>query len=261
LSEKTDSDFSRLLEIMSLLRSENGCPWDREQTHASLRQHLLEEAYEVIETIDEGRLEELPGELGDLLLQVIFHAQIAAEQSLFTMDDVVASITEKLIRRHPHVFGDATVKTADEQIVRWEQTKMKKEGKKSAIDGVPRELPALLRAFRMQNKAAAVGFDWPEITPVWDKIQEEIAELQEAVQSGNSEHVEEELGDLLFSIVNVSRFLKANPEDALRRTIEKFSRRFSSVELEFNRRGQAMEQATLEELDAEWDNVKSLEKK
>jgi tetrapyrrole methylase family protein / MazG family protein len=260
LSKNTNADFLRLLDIMALLRSENGCPWDREQTHASLRQHLLEEAYEVIETIDEGRLEELPGELGDLLLQVVFHAQMAAEEGAFTMDDVVAGITDKLVRRHPHVFGDATVKTAEEQIVRWEQTKMKKEGKKSAIDGVPRELPALLRAYRMQNKAAAVGFDWPEVMPVWSKIQEEIAELQEAVESGVHDHVEEELGDLLFSIVNVSRFLKANPEDALRRTIEKFSRRFKRVEAEFSRRGQAMEKATLQELDAEWDKVKLHEK-
>jgi tetrapyrrole methylase family protein / MazG family protein len=260
VSKDLNAGLSRLMEIMALLRSVHGCPWDREQTHASLRQHLLEEAYEVIETIDEGKLNELPGELGDLLLQVVFHAQIAEEEGAFTMDDVVASITDKLIRRHPHVFGDATVKTADEQIARWEQTKMKKEGKKSAIDGVPRELPALLRAYRMQNKASAVGFDWPEITPVWEKIQEEIRELQEAVQSGNRDHVEEELGDLLFSMVNVSRFFKANPEDALRRTIEKFSRRFRKVEAIFKERGQSLSQAALAEMDQVWEEVKKQER-
>jgi tetrapyrrole methylase family protein / MazG family protein len=260
LTELNNTRFSRLVEIMAILRSENGCPWDREQSHSSLRQHLLEEAYEVIEAIDEGRLDELAGELGDLLLQIVFHAQMAAEEGLFTIDDVVAAINDKLIRRHPHVFGDAVVKTASEQIVKWEQTKLKKEGKRSAIDGVPRELPALLRATRIQGKAAAVGFDWPEVTPVWDKIQEEIGELQAAVQSGVRDHVEDEMGDLLFSIVNVSRFLKVNPEDALRRTIEKFSYRFKKVEAEFVRRGQTMDQVPLPELDAVWEDVKKQER-
>jgi tetrapyrrole methylase family protein / MazG family protein len=260
LSETDNARFSRLVEIMAMLRSKEGCPWDREQSHSSLRQHLVEEAYEVIETIDEGRLEDLPGELGDLLLQIVFHAQMAAEEGLFTINDVVASINEKLIRRHPHVFGDAVVKTASEQTVKWELTKLKKEGKRSAIDGVPRELPALLRATRIQGKAAAVGFDWPEVTPVWDKIQEEIGELKEAVQSGVRDHVEDEMGDLLFSIVNVSRFLKVNPEDALRRTIEKFSHRFKKVEAEFVRRGQTMDQVPLHELDAVWDEVKKQER-
>lgn len=260
MSQSDNARFSRLVEIMAILRSENGCPWDREQSHFSLRQHLLEETYEVIETIDEGRLDELPGELGDLLLQIVFHAQMAAEQDRFTIDDVVQAINDKLIRRHPHVFGDAVVKTASEQVVKWEQTKLKKEGKRSAIDGVPRELPALLRATRMQGKAAAVGFDWPEVTPVWDKIQEEIQELKEAVETGVRDHVEDEMGDLLFSIVNVARFLKVNPEDALRRTIEKFSHRFKKVEAEFARRGQAMDQVALEELDAVWDEVKRQER-
>lgn len=260
MSQTIDTALSRLLEIMATLRGENGCPWDREQTHSSLRQHLLEETYEVIETIDEGRLKELPGELGDLLLQIVFHAQIAAEAGAFTMEEVVRSISDKLIRRHPHVFGDVDIKTADEQVVHWEQTKMKKEGKRSAISGVPRELPGLLRAYRIQNKAASVGFDWPEATPVWGKVQEEIAELREAVEGGLPDQVEEELGDLLFSIVNLSRFLRTNPEDALRRTIEKFTRRFTQVEDEFRRRGQSMTQVGLDELDAAWDAVKQQEK-
>ncbi len=252
--------FARLVEIMAQLRGEKGCPWDREQTHDSLRQHLLEESYEVIETIDEGRYDDLAGELGDLLLQVVFHAQMAAEEGRFTISDVVQKINEKLIRRHPHIFGDAVINNAAEQTVAWEQSKLRKEGKRSAIDGVPRELPALIRAYRMQGKAAAVGFDWPEAGPVWDKIREEIGELEEATASAESSRISEELGDLLFSIVNVSRFLHINPEDALRGTIDKFSRRFREVEESFRSRGRTLDGATLEEMDRVWDEVKERER-
>ncbi|HQG44489.1 MAG TPA: nucleoside triphosphate pyrophosphohydrolase [bacterium] len=262
-TETTSGDnrrFSRLVEIMALLRSEQGCPWDREQTHASLRQHLLEEAYEVIETIDEGRYEELAGELGDVLLQVVFHAQMAAEAGLFTIEDVLEHINNKLERRHPHIFGDAVIKTAAEQTVAWEQSKLATEGKKSAIDGVPKELPALIRAYRIQNKAAAVGFDWPDAGPVWDKIREEVGELEEAVGTASAGRISDELGDLLFSIVNVSRFLKINPEDALRGTIEKFSRRFHAVEEELHRQGRRIEDSSLTEMDRIWDEVKREER-
>lgn len=255
-----DKKFSRLVEIMSILLSEDGCPWDRKQTHKSLRQHLLEEAYEVIEVIDEERYDDLPGELGDLLLQVVFHAQMAAEKNLFDMDDVLQAINTKLIRRHPHVFGEVQKITAEEQIVMWEQTKLKSEGKKSAVDGVPRELPALLRAYRMQNKAATVGFDWQEIEPVWDKVHEEMEELKEAAASRQQENIEEELGDLLFSIVNLSRFLKVNPEDALRATIAKFEKRFKKVEQEFKDRNQEMKDVSLQEMDKVWDKVKARER-
>ncbi len=254
--KERNRQFSRLVEIMAQLRGENGCPWDREQTHASLRQHLLEEAYEVIETIDEERYGELAGELGDLLLQVVFHAQMASESGLFDMGDVVEHINEKLIRRHPHIFSDAQINSAAEQTIAWEKTKLTKEGKKSAIDGVPKELPALVRAYRIQNKAAAVGFDWPEIAPVWAKIREEIAELEEAMAGGRSDRVEDELGDLLFSMVNLSRFLHINPEDALRSTIEKFSRRFKAVEDKFRDDDRPLDGATLEEMDRVWDEVK-----
>lgn len=252
----SDKKFSRLIEIMALLRSDKGCPWDREQTHKSLRQHLLEEAYEVIETIDEGRDDDLVGELGDLLLQVVFHAQMASEANVFTIDDVVAAIIDKLVRRHPHVFGDATIKTAAEQTVHWEKSKLHNEGKESAIAGVPKELPALVRAYRIQNKAAAVGFDWPDEAPVWEKIREEIDELECAIKEAVPEKIEDELGDLLFSIVNLSRFLKTNPEDALRRTIEKFSRRFKLVETSFMAQNRRLSDATLAEMDAVWDEVK-----
>lgn len=245
---------------MAQLRSADGCPWDREQTHATLRQHLLEETYEVIETIDLGKWEELADELGDLLLQVIFHAQMAEEEGRFSIKDVVAAITDKLIRRHPHVFGDTVIRNAEEQIVHWEKTKLHREGKVSAIDGVPRELPALVRAYRMQNKAAAVGFDWPEVKPVWDKLREEIGELEEEVAAGRADRIEDELGDLLFSVVNISRFLKVNPEDALRGTIEKFSRRFRQVEEAFRLQNRSLADASLEEMDAVWEEVKKREK-
>jgi len=254
-----DKDFSRLVEIMATLRSENGCPWDRAQNHKSLRQHLLEEAYEVIETIDEEHYEKLPDELGDLLLQVIFHAQMASEEGLFNIETVLQSIINKLIRRHPHVFGEKIVETAEEQIILWEQTKIDNEGKKSAIDGVPKQLPALIRSYRVQNKAAAVGFDWEKIEPVWEKVSEELNELQNAITTGEKEKVEDELGDLLFTIVNLSRFLKINPEDALRKTINKFDRRFRKVEENFKNRGQSLSKVSLEEMDEVWEKIKKQE--
>ncbi len=252
--------FERLVEIMAILRSENGCPWDREQTHKSLRQHLLEEAYEVIETLDEENWEELPVELGDLLLQVIFHAQIADEVNSFNIGDVIDAINNKLERRHPHVFGDVVIRTAEEQVVHWENSKIKKEGKKSAIDGVPKQLPALVRSYRMQNKAATVGFDWEKIESVWDKVDEEMSELKQAIDTGNKNDIEDELGDLLFSLVNVSRFLHVNPEDALRHTIEKFDRRFRQVEYEFKSNGKSITDASLEEMDNVWETIKQQEK-
>ncbi|MBD3373866.1 nucleoside triphosphate pyrophosphohydrolase [candidate division KSB1 bacterium] len=245
---------------MKKLRSDDGCPWDRKQTHQSLRQHLLEEAYEVLETIDEERYDELAGELGDLLLQVVFHAQMASESNRFTINDVLDAITEKLIRRHPHVFGDETVETAEEQIQLWEQTKVKNEGKRSALDGIPKQLPALVRAYRMQGKAAAVGFDWPQIEPVWQKLDEEIKELKHEITESNRELIEEELGDVLFTVVNLSRFVHINPEDALRRTIEKFDRRFKKIEAVLQQQGKTMHTVSLEEMDSIWDSIKAKEK-
>ena len=253
------TEFERLVEIMRELRGEHGCPWDKEQTHESLRQYLLEEAYEVIEAIDSGRYDDLKEELGDLLLQVVFHAQIAEEEGRFTILEVVRGINEKLIRRHPHVFGDVVVKTAAEQSQHWEKLK-RQEGKKSAIDGVPRSLNALLRAHRIQAKASTVGFDWEKTEQVWEKVREELAELEEAYKNGDQQAVQEELGDVLFAIVNLSRFLRVNPEDALRLTVEKFSRRFRAVEEELRRRGKTAEEADLEEMDAIWENHKRLEK-
>ncbi len=251
--------FSRLVEIMAHLRGPQGCPWDREQTHQSLRQYLLEEAYEVLEALDNNDTKHLTEEMGDLLLQVVFHAQIASEAGSFDIAEVIEAISAKLIRRHPNVFGDAVIRTAAEQTINWEKMK-KAEGKSSTIDGVPAALSALLRAWRIQQKAATVGFDWKQPGPVWDKIHEETEELREAIHGGNQAEIEEEFGDLLFSLVNLSRFLDVNPEDALRGTTNKFVRRFKRLEAEFQSSGANLHELTLEEMDAKWNEIKQDEK-
>lgn len=248
-------EFERLVEIMKALRGPKGCPWDKKQTHRSLRQYLLEEAYEVLEAIDQDRLDDLREELGDLLLQAVFHAQIASEEGRFTILDVLREINDKLVRRHPHVFGDVVVETAEEQTRHWERLK-RNEGKRSAVDGVPRELSALLRAHRVQAKAATVGFDWQRAEEVWEKVHEELNELKEACASQDQRRVEEEFGDLLFSLVNLSRFIGVNPEDALRQTVEKFIRRFKAVEEVLRERGKSPSEASLAEMDEIWERQK-----
>ena len=247
--------FEELIEIMAKLRAKDGCPWDKKQTHQTLRQYLLEETYEVLESIDQNDLPALKEELGDLLLQVVFHAQIANETNQFDINDVVESIRKKLINRHPNVFGNVVIKTAEEQTVNWEKLK-KKEGRTSIIEGVPKELPALLKAHRIQAKASTVGFDWTEIESVWEKVHEELNELKDATSQKNQKNIEEEFGDLLFSLVNLSRFLKVNPEDSLRLTINKFSNRFKKVENELKNRGKSPHDSTLAEMDEIWDQVK-----
>ena len=251
-------EFEELASIMNRLRQPDGCPWDRAQTHKSLRQYLLEETYEVLEALDNEDFPALKEELGDLLLQVIFHSQLAKEEGYFTIEDVVQGISDKLIRRHPNVFGDVVINTAEEQTKNWELLK-KKEGRSSAIEGVPKELSALLRAWRIQQKAAQVGFDWDTISDVWAKVDEECAELKEAVETANTDKIEDEFGDVLFALVNLSRFLKINPEDALRRTIQKFSTRFQKVEKELKSRGKSPEESTLKEMDAIWNSIKKEE--
>jgi MazG family protein len=252
--------FEKLVDIMAELRGKDGCPWDKEQTHESLRQFLLEESYEVLESIDRKNWAELKEELGDLLLQIIFHGLIASEDREFDISDVIDSITEKLVRRHPHVFGEVQIHSAEEQSIHWEQLKMR-EGKNSVLDGVPKALSALLRAQRIQQKASSVGFDWPTEEPVWDKIQEEIEELKVASEANDKGRVEEEFGDLIFSLVNVSRFIGVNPEDALRKTTEKFIDRFNKIEKELALQGKNMNQASLEEMDVIWEKIKSEEVK
>lgn len=252
MSEKS---FEQLIHIMKKLRSSGGCPWDQQQTHESLKPYLLEETYEVLDALDRNEDEELKEELGDLMLQIVFHAQIAAEKNRFTIIDILNTINEKLIRRHPHVFGQTEIKTAEEQRIHWEKLK-KKEGKKSVLDGVPKTSPALLKAYRTQQKASTVGFDWGEIEPVWEKVNEEIEELKEVIGTKNKAKITEEFGDLLFALVNLSRFIKVNPEDALRQAVEKFTDRFQKVEKTMAAEGKDLRDATLEEMDAVWDRIK-----
>lgn len=245
--------FEDLLAIMRRLRKE--CPWDREQTNDSIKGHTIEEAYEVVEAIDHRDDDGLRQELGDLLLHVVFHSQIAEDEGRFAIDDVLQAITEKLVRRHPHIFSDTNVENSSQVMRNWEQIKMD-EGRDSVIDGVPRSLPALLKAYRMQDKASKIGFDWEHEDDVWAKVREELDELHDAVQRRNNDNMEEEIGDLLFSLVNYSRFINVNPEDALRRSIDKFDRRFRHVERRLRDEGRKPEEATLEEMDVWWDEAK-----
>ncbi len=247
--------FEDFLRVVARLRKE--CPWDREQTHQSIRQSLIEETYEVIDAIDVNDLIELKKELGDLLLHVALHSVMAEEKQAFTIGDVLDHVTEKLIRRHPHVFGDIRATTAGEVKANWERIKMS-EGRASVLEGVPRTLPALLRAYRLQDKASKVGFDWNKKSDVWKKVNEEVMELRKAERSKNPEKLEEELGDILFALVNYSRFLHVNPEIALRRSIEKFTKRFHFIEKELKHQGKSLEDSTLDEMDRLWNKQKRL---
>lgn len=265
--------MSRLVNIMATLRSPHGCPWDRKQTHASLRPFLLEETYEALDALDRNDLEALPGELGDVLFQCVFHAQIAAESGRFEMADTLDAITAKLIRRHPHVFTAsgrpvARGKTARARhpttpsavLTQWEQLKAAEQkhagAEKRLLSGVPKSLPSLLRAHEIGTRVAAVGFDWPNTTGVVNKIEEEVRELREALTQ-SPERAAEEFGDLLFSIANLARKLDVEPEAALRSANEKFSTRFSAVEADLERRGSSVHAATTEEMEAAWQRVKT----
>jgi tetrapyrrole methylase family protein/MazG family protein len=254
--------FTQAVAIMHRLRAPGGCPWDAEQTHDSLKRYLLEECYEVIEAIDKGDDALLQEELGDLLLQPLFHAAIAEERGAFTIDDVITSLCDKLVRRHPHVFGDQRVKTADEQVENWERIKKAEKGaeRKSALSGVPPQLPALLKAQKVTEKAARVGFDWEHVDQVFAKVLEELHELEETLESRDEERMEAELGDLLFAIVNLGRFLALNPEEALRKTISRFTRRFAHVETTLHAQGVSLHDATLDEMEALWQEAKKLER-
>ncbi len=254
--------FKDLLEIMARLRAPGGCPWDREQNHNSLKRYLIEEAYEVLEAIDEQKPEKLCDELGDLLLQVVFHAQIAKESKQFDIDDVIHGVSSKMISRHRHVFGEEEAETSDDVLDIWEKQKKKEKGfetQTQVLKDVPPNLPALMRSFKVQQKAAQVGFDWDNIEDAFMKIKEEANELKEAYKSGNTAHMEEELGDLLFAVVNVSRFMKVQPELALTATVNKFIRRFEYVEKRALESGKNLTDMTLEEMDALWDECKERE--
>jgi tetrapyrrole methylase family protein/MazG family protein len=253
--------FDELVAIMKRLRGPGGCPWDAEQTHESLTRYLLEETYEVIEAIEAKSPEHIKEELGDLLLQPVFHAAIAEEAGTFTMDDVIRSLCDKLIRRHPHVFGDLHIADSTAQIENWEQIKKTEKGaeRQSALSGVPPHLPALLKAQKITEKAARVGFDWEHVDQVMAKVMEELHEFEEAMGAGDNEHMEAELGDLLFAIVNLGRFLSINPEEALRKTITRFQLRFQHVEDSLHSLGLQMSTTPLAEMDRLWEEAKSLE--
>ena len=258
------TSFDKLVEVMKKLHAPGGCPWDREQTHESLKPYLLEETYEALEAIDSGSDEHLQEELGDVLMQVVFHAEIADREGRFTINDVIEGIVEKLVRRHPHVFGDVTVDSSDEVVVNWEEIKRREKREKksggSVLDGLPQSLPALIKARRIQEKVSRVGFDWERTEEVMLKVDEELQELKEASQTQDKAAIEEELGDLLFAIANLARFVSLCPEDALRKTIDKFQRRFQYIERELPKRGMKLGEASLEEMDKLWDEVKKEER-
>lgn len=251
--------FEKLVFIMETLRSENGCPWDKEQTRDSLKSYLVEEAYEVLEALEEDSPSEIKSELGDLLFQIIFHAQIAKEQDEFDIWAVLAAITDKMIRRHPHVFGGDKVENSAQVLVNWERIK-KVEGednpRNSILDGVPKNLPALLRAYRLQDKASRVGFDWKNVKEVIAKVEEELRELKEAFYANDRRKIELELGDVFFSLVNLARFLHINPEGAIGQTIKRFVERFRYIEQELEKKGKKMEESSLEEMDLLWNEAK-----
>ena len=256
--QSIESLFADYIEVVRKLRKE--CPWDREQTHQSIRHSLIEEAYEVVEAIDHKDLGDLKLELGDLLLHVVLHSVIAEEDSAFTIENVVSESSAKLIRRHPHVFGNTKVRDSKDVLNNWEKIKLS-EGRKSLMDGVPKKMPSLLRAHRLQEKASKVGFDWKRKEDVWKKVVEEIGELHAAERKRSHDHLEEEYGDLLFALVNYARFLKINPESALSKSTRKFAKRFQRIEGEIRKRGKKLEHSTLEEMDAIWNEGKKLEKK
>jgi tetrapyrrole methylase family protein/MazG family protein len=256
--------FERLLDIMHRLRGPAGCPWDREQTRTSLKPYLLEEAYEVLEAIESGSSAGLREELGDLLFQVVFHAEIAGERREFEMVDVLERLVDKMVTRHPHVFGAATVDTPGQALAQWEAIKHREaesEGRRrSVIEGVPRALPSLLRAQRIQSKAARVNFDWPDAGAAWAKVEEEVREASAALARGDREQIQEELGDVLFSLVNVARLSAVDAEEALHGAIEKFRRRFTTMEDDLIARGKSVASVSSEELERSWEAVKAQER-
>jgi tetrapyrrole methylase family protein/MazG family protein len=253
-------EIDRFIEIVAKLRGPGGCPWDREQTNKSILSCLLDETYEFFEAVEENDTAKIREELGDLLLQVVLHAQIAADDGRFTMEDVAREISDKLIRRHPHVFGATEVSGSAEVLHNWEKIKKeeKKEHRKYLVDDIPANLPALFRAEKMQRRVARVGFDWTDMRPVLDKVIEEFNEFKEAILSGNQAHAEEELGDIMFALVNVARHSKICAEDALRLTTKKFAKRFRYIEDHFAKTGKDIHKATLEEMDVLWEESKKL---
>lgn len=246
-------EFDEFVTIMKRLRKE--CPWDKEQTHESLKKHFVEEVYEALDAIDRKNFDDLKGELGDVALQILFHSIIAEEENKFKLEDVFTAINEKLIRRHPHVFGKAIVNSGAEQSALWDKIKMS-EGRMSVLEGIPKYLPALMKAEKVQKKAAKVGFEWEKTEDVWKKVEEEMLELQSAVASKDKKHTEEEFGDLLFSLVNYARFINVDPEESLHSTVQKFTIRFQYIEEKLIEQGKDIHKTSLEEMDVLWNEAK-----
>lgn len=267
-SSKETSPFDQLIDVMVQLRDpETGCPWDLQQTFKTIAPYTIEEAYEVLDAIESGDMNELRDELGDLLLQVVFHSQIAAESNLFNVHDVAKAITEKMVRRHPHIFGDGEERDADMQRGAWEAQKAQERAAKapsntqaSALDGVARALPALLRSAKLQKRAARTGFDWTNPEDIFDKLDEETSEVREAMRAGDKAHIEEEVGDLLFVAANLARRLNIDPEEALRKANAKFTRRFHAMENLARNARKAFDELSIDEQEALWQSVKHAEK-
>lgn len=253
MSDTLSNAFLRLVDIMDELREK--CPWDRKQTIQSLRQMTIEETFELADAITDNQWQGIKEELGDLMLHILFYARIGKEQEQFTLQQVIEGISEKLIARHPHIYGDVKVENADEVKKNWEKLKLK-EGKTSVLSGVPRSLPAMVKAMRLQEKAKQVGFEWDNREQVWDKVEEETAELKTAMSGGDQEQIEEEFGDLLFSLVNYARFLQVDAENALERTNKKFIHRFTQMEKAALNQGRDLATMSLQEMDAIWDSIK-----
>ncbi len=251
--------FQKLTEIIDTLTGENGCPWDKVQTRESLKPYLVEEVYEALEALDGNDPEAIKDELGDLLYQILFHAKISENRNEFNIEDVMKSVSEKMVRRHPHVFSGESLQTPEQVIAQWEEIKKQEKNharRKSVLDGVPKHLPGLLRAQKLQKKAAKHGFDWDEVTAVFDKLDEEVAEFKEAVLSGKKSDIKGELGDILFVLVNIAKFKKVDAEEALRATNNKFIQRFQYIEREVAKRNKELKDTPLEELEQYWREAK-----
>lgn len=261
--ELSYKEFSKLRNIIAELRGPNGCPWDKKQTHQSLKKYLIEESYELIEAIDEEDIDHMIEELGDVLLQVMLHAQIGEDEGYFSIDEVIEGISAKMVRRHPHVFGDVTAETADEVLKNWQEIKVEEKGeqKVSILDGVGTHLPNLIRAYELQKKAAKVGFDWENVLHAWEKVKEELIEFEEELaKETHTDDLQKELGDILFALVNIARFLQIQPEEALFQTNQKFLRRFAFIEDKVLASGKSFDEFTLEELDQFWNEAKKEER-
>lgn len=261
--ESAYKEFSKLREIIAELRGPNGCPWDKKQTHQSLKKYLIEEAYELIEAIDEEDIDHIVEELGDVLLQVLLHAQIGEDEGYFSIDEVIEGISAKMVRRHPHVFGNVTAETAEDVVKNWQEIKQEEKGEKqeSILAGIGNHLPNLIRAIELQKKAAKVGFDWESVLQAWEKVNEELNEFeQELVKEKHTDDLQKEFGDILFALVNIARFLQIQPEEALFQTNQKFIRRFGFIEERVLASGKGFEEFTLQELDEFWNEAKRVER-